>query len=80
MTKKNPPTPAALDLSFEDAMGELEALVDQLNAGQLPLEQLLQSYARGADLLNHCQAKLQAVEQQVKVLEGGQLKAWDNAA
>lgn len=67
-------------LSFEDAMGELEALVEQLNAGQLPLEQLLQSYERGAQLLSHCQGKLQAVEQQVKVLEGGQLKAWDGQA
>jgi exodeoxyribonuclease VII small subunit len=77
MTKKAPPATAELDLSFEAAMDELETLVDQLNAGQLPLEQLLHSYARGAALLSHCQGKLQAVEQQVKVLEGGQLKVWD---
>ena len=42
----------------------------------MPLDQLLASYRRGAELLQLCRAQLQAVEDQVKVLEDGQLKPW----
>jgi exodeoxyribonuclease VII small subunit len=41
--------------------------------------QLLQAYQRGAELLGYCRAQLQAVEQQVKVLEDGTLKTWEDA-
>jgi exodeoxyribonuclease VII small subunit len=47
-----------------------------MEGGQLPLDQLLDSYRRGADLLNFCRGRLQAVEEQVKLLEDGQLKPW----
>ena len=57
-------------------MAELERLVYELESGQLPLDRLLQSYQRGAQLLAYCRARLEAVEQQVKVLEEGQLKPW----
>jgi exodeoxyribonuclease VII small subunit len=67
----------ALPARYEDALEELEALVQKMEAGQLPLDQLLQSYARGAELLNFCRGKLQAVQEQVKVLEDGQLKSWN---
>lgn len=67
---------AAAPASYEDALGELERLVATLEAGQLPLDRLLESYQRGADLLTFCRARLDAVEQQVKVLEDGQLKPW----
>ncbi len=81
MTKKSKTEGAGVgELTYEQAMQELEQLVEALNAGDLPLEQLMVSYARGAQLLEHCQSKLQAVEQQIKVLEAGQLKAWDAAA
>jgi exodeoxyribonuclease VII small subunit len=62
--------------TYEAAMAELEALVAAMEAGQLPLDQLLDKYRRGAELLNACRARLEAVEQQVKVLEDGQLKPW----
>lgn len=62
--------------SYEDALGELDRLVQAMEAGQLPLDRLLESYKRGAELLNFCRARLEAVEQQVKVLEDGQLKPW----
>ncbi len=62
--------------TYEAAMAELEALVSAMEAGQLPLDQLLDKYRRGAELLNACRARLDAVEQQVKVLEDGQLKPW----
>lgn len=62
---------------YEDALGELERLVQAMETAQLPLDQLLGSYQRGAELLALCRARLEAVEQQVKVLEDGQLKAWE---
>ena len=57
-------------------MEELDRLVGQIESGQLPLEQLLTGYQRGAQLLQFCRDKLQAVEHQVKVLDEGALKPW----
>lgn len=62
--------------SYEAALAELEKLVQQLEGGQMPLEDLLTGYQRGARLLAYCREKLQAVEQQIKVLEGKELKPW----
>lgn len=61
---------------YEDALGELERLVQRMEDGQLPLDQLLDNYRRGAELLELCRSRLVAIEDQVKVLEGGQLKPW----
>lgn len=82
MTKKTakPDADALQALPFDAAMAELETLVEQISAGQLPLEELIAHYERGAALLQHCQGKLQTVEQQIKVLEAGQLKPWDAQA
>ncbi|HNU10433.1 MAG TPA: exodeoxyribonuclease VII small subunit [Rubrivivax sp.] len=65
--------------SYEQAVAELDQLVQRMEAGQLPLDQLLESYRRGADLLAWCRQRLQAVEEQVKQLEDGQLKPWPPA-
>ena len=62
--------------TYEQALAELDRLVAQMESGQLPLDELLDGYRRGAELLNFCRARLQSVEEQVKVLEDGQLKAW----
>ncbi|MEO8278190.1 MAG: exodeoxyribonuclease VII small subunit [Ideonella sp.] len=73
------PTEAAPVQSYEDALGELERLVAAMEGGQLPLDKLLDSYRRGAELMGLCRQRLDAVEQQVKLLEDGQLKAWSGA-
>lgn len=65
--------------SYEEALAELEQLVAQLDAGQLPLDQLLSRYQRGSELLAFCRARLDAVENQIRVLEDGQTKPWDAA-
>ena len=62
--------------TYEEALAELDRLVAQMEGGQLPLDQLLDGYRRGAELLNYCRARLQTVEEQVKLLEDGQLKPW----
>jgi exodeoxyribonuclease VII small subunit len=62
--------------SYEAAVAELEALVGRLDSGEMPLEQMLSSYQRGAQLLQFCRERLQAVEDQIKVLDDGALKVW----
>ena len=62
--------------SYEAALQELEELVSSLESGKLPLDQLLCGYQRGAQLLKFCRDKLEAVETQIKVLEGTELKPW----
>jgi exodeoxyribonuclease VII small subunit len=71
-----PATPAQAEMSYEDALGELDRLVASMEGGQLPLDRLIQSYQRGAELLQICRSRLDAVEAQVKVLEEGRLKPW----
>ena len=72
-------TPPATPMRYEDALAELERLVQAMESGQMPLDSLLDSYRRGAVLLDFCRARLKTVEDQVKVLEDGQLKDWADA-
>lgn len=60
--------------AFESALAELEKIVESMEEGQLPLEQSLAAYKRGAELLKICQTQLQDAQQQVKILEDGVLK------
>ena len=69
----------ALPATYEAALQELEGLVASLESGQLPLDQLLTGYQRGAQLLTFCKGRLEAVETQIKVLEGTELKPWATA-
>jgi len=62
--------------NYEAAMAELEQIASAMEGGQMPLEMLLESYRRGAQLLEFCRARLKAVEDQVKVLEDGKLEPW----
>jgi exodeoxyribonuclease VII small subunit len=71
-----PPTPAQGEMSYEDALAELERLIVSMEGGQLPLDRLIQAYQRGAELLHICRSRLDAVEVQVKVLEEGRLQPW----
>jgi len=60
--------------SFEAALAELENIVRAMEAGQLPLEESLAAYERGAALLKHCQEALGAAEQKLLILENGSLR------
>ena len=68
------------DLSYEQAFAELETLVDSMESGELTLEASVAAYQRGAALAAHCQKRLQAAEEQVKVLEEGLLKPFSTAS
>ena len=54
--------------NFESALSELENIVSQMEAGQLPLEQALAAYKRGSELLQYCHKSLTEAEQQVRIL------------
>lgn len=70
MPKTAVPTIVAdADLSYESALHALEGLVARMDSGQLPLDELLAGYQRGAALLNICRAKLAVVEQQIRLLD-----------
>ncbi len=63
MSDKKTQTP-----SFEEAMSELETLVDSMEQDSLTLEESLQKFERGVTLTRLCQQALAKVEQEVKVL------------
>jgi len=77
MPKRAAPSTPADPVSYEEALAELERLLQAMEQSQLPLDQLLDSHRRASELLQICRARLEAVEQQVKVLEDGQLKPWE---
>ncbi|QHI95803.1 exodeoxyribonuclease VII small subunit [Aristophania vespae] len=56
------------DLSFEDALSELETIVRNLEGGQLTLEKAITAYERGAALRQHCEARLGEAEMRVKAI------------
>jgi exodeoxyribonuclease VII small subunit len=53
------------EMSFEEAMKELEDLVNKLESSQVALDDSIKLYDRGAELKKHCEAKLKAAEEKV---------------
>ncbi len=53
------------DMSFEEAMKELEVVVGRLESGEAALEDSIKLYERGAELKEHCQKKLAEAEEKV---------------
>jgi exodeoxyribonuclease VII small subunit len=60
---------AGKKLTFEQAMGRLEEIVNQLEAGEQPLEETLALYEEGAKLMKQCAALLDKAEQKVRKLQ-----------
>jgi len=56
------------DFNFEEALAELNQLVEQMEQGGLTLEESLQSFERGIALTRSCQTALKAAEQKVQIL------------
>jgi exodeoxyribonuclease VII small subunit len=69
-------TPGPQPASFEEAMTELEELVERMEAGELPLEASVAAYRRGSELVKYCSGQLDRIDNQVKVLEGDMLKPY----
>ena len=56
------------EMSFEEAMKELETVVGQLERGDVALDQSIKLYERGADLKKRCEAKLKEAEEKVAAI------------
>lgn len=56
------------EMSFEDAMRELEAVVGQLERGDVALEDSIKLYERGAELKARCEKKLKEAEEKVAAI------------
>src|SRR6476619_5458221 len=59
--------PQAAELNFEKAMDRLEAIVEQMESGQLSLEDLIVRYEEGMNLVKVCQDRLTKAEQKIEV-------------
>ncbi len=58
-------------LSFEQALAELDRIVQQLEGGKVELEKSIEIYERGSLLRRHCEAKLRAAEERVEQIVSG---------
>jgi exodeoxyribonuclease VII small subunit len=58
------------ETSFEGALARLEAIVDRLESGELPLEQALAAFEEGVGLSRRCTAELGAAERRIEILVG----------
>lgn len=63
MAKKDP-----ADKKFESALAELESVVEQLESGDLSLEDSLAAFEKGVGLVKYCNQKLSEVEKKVELL------------
>ena len=55
-------------MTFEQAMAELEGVVTRLDSGDVPLDESIALYERGAKLKAHCEAKLREAEEKVEAI------------
>lgn len=76
MAKTPTPKPVS-ELTFEQALDELDALVRRMEAGELGLDDALAAYRRGAELARHCQGRLAVAEQEIRKLDGEMLTPLD---
>ena len=63
------------EMSFEEAMAALEAVVSQLERGDVALEQSIALYEQGAKLKAHCAAKLKDAEEKVELIRAQEGRA-----
>lgn len=63
------------EMTFEEAMQALEAVVGQLERGDVALEQSISLYERGAALKALCEAKLKAAEEKVELIRAQEGRA-----
>ncbi len=69
MTEAKPDAAAKADIAkmpFEDALGELEQIVDRLEKGAVALEESITFYERGESLKKHCDALLKSAEARIE--------------
>ncbi len=59
----------ATSLTFEQALSELEGIVQKLEAGDVSLDEAIDAYSRGIELKNQCQKRLEAARMRVEKIQ-----------
>lgn len=75
-----PKKSSSANLSFEDAMEKVADIVDKMESSQLPLEELLNYYDEGKNLVTECEATLQSAKKRLETIKKGGTKAKTAAA
>ena len=58
-------------LKFEEARAKLEELVEKMESGNMPLEELISAYEKGSQLTAHCRALLEGLQRRVEIIVNG---------
>ncbi len=79
-TPSKPPADAAIDpaiaeLGYEEAIDELESIIERMEKGETGLEESLREYARGDGLIRRCRQILDEAEQRIEAISGKDLDA-----
>ena len=72
--------PVGTELKFEEALKRLETIVEEMEAGDVSLDDLLKKYEEGTRLSQFCQAKLGEAQQRIELLakgKGGETKPFE---
>lgn len=81
MTKESADSAASSEVSFEDALAELRAIVERLESGESRLDEAIAAYEKGAELKRLCEAKLRAAQLTVERIalnaEGAETQPFD---
>jgi exodeoxyribonuclease VII small subunit len=64
----SPAKKPSTEVSFEAAMDRLEEIVDQMESGKMPLEELIVRYEEGMKLVKTCQERLASAEQRIEII------------
>ncbi len=65
------------ELTFEEALAELEQIVRSMEEGHLALNESLAAYQRGSELLRQCRQQLSDAERRIQILDDGILRDFD---
>lgn len=74
MAKRPKPDSDPASLSFEDALEEVESIIERIESGEIGLEESIKAYERGAALVERCRSALEVAEQRVAELDRRSLK------
>lgn len=68
MSKKKTGNEGCGTLTFEDSLKQLEVLVSSVETGQMPLQESLDAYERGNELIHHMRKLLEGAEKKIRIL------------
>ena len=61
-------------MTFEKGLEKLESIVEEMESGDLPLDDLIKKYEEGSKLLKHCDSKIKDAEKKIELLRNKDLE------